>query len=76
MIDPPRTRAEAEKRRYAYRVYRPEGLRFSPSRCAWEVFRLFDDDGEKVLLPGQCRHHPGHGPEGLYCRQHARKVQP
>jgi hypothetical protein len=42
--------------------YRP----VRPERCAVEVYRF--DQGQIH----QCKRHRGHGPEGAYCRQHAR----
>lgn len=67
MFNPPKTRAEAEARRYGQWAGNPNGYRFKPSRCACEV-------SSKYLLV-QCSRKPGHGPDELYCKQHAKKVR-
>ena len=63
MIDPPKTRAEAERRRY-----QRNDVRYCPDQCAYEVW---DFSGWQLH---QCSRKPGHGPEGLYCKQHAKMV--
>lgn len=70
MLTPPKTRVEAEK--YRYRVWggEPKGRPYKPGQCAWEVH----ESGRGCLFY-QCLRKPGHGPDALYCKQHARMVQ-
>lgn len=65
MSDGPKTRAEAEKRRYHVWAGFPNGHAFDPKRCAEEVAM-----GGRSPLFHQCGRRPGFGPDGLYCRQH------
>ena len=69
MLNPPRTREEAEQRTYGKCPIMKPGFRWVPSRCAYEV-----------LPPGgaikfQCMRRRTAGPGKLYCRQHARIVE-
>lgn len=66
MFDPPMTKEEARAYRYNSWAGNPEGAAYNFLRCAWEV-----PDGFHYC---QCLRHPGHGPKGLYCRQHAKKL--
>lgn len=52
--------------RYGKWAAYPNGHKFEPACCAYEV-------GGKYLS-AQCSRKPGHGPDGLYCKQHAKKV--
>lgn len=63
MLNPPKTREEARVYRYCS-LY---GVRwYSPDYCAWEI----------ACRKGvQCLRKPGYGPDGLYCRQHAKKLE-
>jgi len=66
----PRTRAEAEKMRYG--EYRPAlvfGWGFDRFKCAWAVRGYL-----RHQIEHQCSRKPGHGPDKLYCKQHARMV--
>ena len=61
----PKTKAEAREWKYGPPY---DGKAYSDSRCAYNVFP-----------PGrwgsyQCLRKPGHGPDKLYCKQHAKKV--
>lgn len=69
MIDAPRTADEAAKIIYGYRDSFRRGAAYNPSRCAYEV-----SDPPWYLDYYQCSRKPGHGPDGLYCKQHAKKV--
>jgi len=73
MLNPPRTRAEAEKRRYGgWRAGGIPSVPFDPEHCAVEVWPL------GYVTPNhaqQCFRAPGHGPDSLYCRQHAKMVE-
>jgi len=64
MINPPRTKAQAEAYRYSVWAGNPKGLEYRPERCAYEAQLFY-----------QCTRRPGHGPEALYCKQHAKKAK-
>lgn len=66
MFNPPMTKEEAARYRYGQWVGWPHGFAYNQSRCAYEV----GDAGFRH----QCNRKPGHGPDGLYCKQHARMV--
>ena len=68
MIDPPKTKEEAAKLRYGVWGGEPNGHAFDPRHCAYEV------SGD--WMGYQCYRKPGHGPDGLYCKQHAKMVTP
>ena len=75
MIHGPKTRAEAEGWRYKLLPHPAEErwsytqvtARYSRALCAWSVHRWA---GEV-----QCSRAPGHGPEGLWCKQHAKMAE-
>lgn len=69
MIHPPKTLAEAKKYRYGEWAGNPKGDAYDPACCAYEYW----PKGEWV--PHQCTRPNGHGPAGLYCKQHAKKVE-
>lgn len=60
MIDPPKTKAEAQA--YLYGSYRRA---YNTQKCACEVY-----EPGRVRLSKQCTRKPGFGPDGLYCKQH------
>ena len=60
-----KTRAEAEKFRYNRWSGNPKGTLYDPARCCEEV-----SDGGRMMTTHQCNKKPGHGPDGLYCKQH------
>lgn len=66
----PRDRGEAEEgvseRRYGAWAGNPKGKAEDPTRCIKEVWPV--DFG---MIPYQCFRKRGHGPDGLYCKQHA-----
>ena len=66
----PRTRQEAEKWNYgnsdARGNYRAP---YNPDRCAYAV-----TDPPWYIDQHQCSRKPGHGPDGMFCKQHAKKV--
>ena len=68
MLNPPRTLKEARKYKYEklFKFWAPykEGL------CAWEVLSRW-----KEFVPYQCSRKNGYGPNGLYCKQHAKKIK-
>jgi len=68
MLNPPKSRPEAEKYRYgAFRGL--SGWPYAFDRCAMEVFTKFH------FCPAQCTRKPVAGPDNLYCKQHAKKVE-
>jgi len=67
MLNPPRTRAEAEKRRYGMRPGHEAGHTYDSASCAWHTL-------PRYVWGGQCSRKPGHGPGEMYCRQHAKMV--
>ena len=54
-----------------YRVWggSPGGTREDTAQCIVPVA-----DGGRSVLTHQCYRRRGHGPEGLYCAQHARQI--
>jgi len=67
MIDYPKTIEEAKKYRYGSWVGNPKGTPYKEGRCAYEVWSAF--------ISYQCTRNNGHGPEGLYCKQHAKMLK-
>lgn len=62
----PKTRAEAEKKRYGVWIAGGNpGQAYDPKRCAEPVRTK-----ERWSREHQCERKPGYGPDGLYCRQH------
>lgn len=67
MINPPNTVEEARATKYGNgstwcgRAHYYEGF------CAWEVW-----SGPQGMSSKQCYRRFGHGPGGLYCKQHAK----
>ena len=63
MINPPKTLEEAKKLDYggSYRLKYKTGL------CAYSVWGGWNSH--------QCLRKNGYGPSGLYCKQHAKKVE-
>jgi hypothetical protein len=49
----------------------PQGQAEDPTRCIEEVW-----PHSGGWIPYQCCRKRGHGPDGLYCKQHAKKRQP
>lgn len=70
MIDYPRTREEARLYRYSTWAGNPTGTPYRGHRCAMEVW-----EKGRTIFSYQCHRDPGFGPDGLYCRQHAKKVE-
>ena len=56
------------ERRYGRSVGRPGGAPENPEQCIESVYH---NVGFGRLY--QCSRKRGHGPEGLYCKQHAKK---
>ena len=66
----PRTKEDARKHRYRTWAGNPKGEPYIESRCVCDV-----SDGGRSVLSHQCYRKPGHGPDNLYCKQHAAKVE-
>lgn len=45
----------------------PKGSKEDPERCITEVWPQY-----RGWIPGQCARKRGHGPDGEYCKQHAK----
>jgi hypothetical protein len=56
-------------RRYGFWSGCPRGQAEDPTRCIEEVCPSM----ARGWIPLQCRRKRGHGPDGLYCKQHAKK---
>ena len=57
-------------RRYGQWAGSPRGFAEDTRHCIAEVY------SRHLTLPGQCSRKRGHGPDGLYCKQHAKKLPP
>ena len=70
MFDPPTTSEEAKRLKYGRDdgFYNPS--RYDPLRCAYEV-----SEPPWYINRHQCHRKPGHGPNQLYCKQHAKRIQ-
>ncbi len=62
----------ADQRRYGVWGGRPQGQAEDPARCIEQVWPSVPC----AWIPHQCCRKRGHGPDGLYCKQHAKKHQP
>lgn len=70
MLDVPRTLEEAKQYRYHKWAGNPEGDPYRVGDCAFEVW----GQGYGISC-WQCLRKNGYGPDGLYCKQHAKKVK-
>ena len=57
-------------RRYGVWPGYPQGRAEDPCRCIEEI-----SPAAGSWIPRQCSRKRGHGPDGLYCKQHAKKHQ-
>lgn len=55
-----------DERRYGQWAGRSKGTREDPTKCIAEVWP------SSGWIPYQCTRKRGHGPDGLYCKQHAK----
>lgn len=67
----PKTIDEARAYRYGRWSERPRGTGYKEGFCAYE---LPQDPRKGRWLKLQCSRPLGHGPDALYCRQHAKIV--
>ena len=56
--------------RYGKWAGNPEGFPYKPQNCAYQVWET--GRGARAY---QCLRKGRHGPEGLYCKVHAKKVE-
>lgn len=66
----PKTKEKAEKYRYGIWDEDRQGTAYNPNQCAAEAW-----NENKVPMFYQCSRKPGHGPAGLYCKQHSKMVK-
>jgi ubiquitin len=64
----PKTLEEAKKYQYGYNHLGYK--KYKEGRCAMEV-----SEAPYYIYAHQCRRPSGHGPENLYCKQHAKRFQ-
>ena len=70
MYNPPKTLEEAKKIKYGTWAGNPDGRKYQEGYCAYECA----EPGRWIHFY-QCSRKNGHGPEGLYCKQHAKMVE-
>lgn len=66
MLDYPKTIEEARKYKYHQWAGNPKGQPYKDGCCAYEVW--------SNIFSYQCSRKNGHGPNGLYCKQHVKKI--
>ncbi len=69
MLNPPKTLEEAHKTRYNSWAGNPKGTLYKDKYCAYDVWL------STGWTSHQCSRKNGHGPAGLYCKQHAKMVE-
>lgn len=57
----------SQPRRYGQCAYNEKGHPEDPERCIYELFGQY--------IGRQCSRKRGHGPGGLYCKQHAKTAK-
>ena len=70
----PKTLEEARDKRYNLKVDTFYSQSFKEGFCAHTVKNSLGYHSHAILYP-QCSRKNGHGPEGLYCKQHAGKIK-
>jgi len=60
-----------KERRYGQWAGNPQGFPENKANCIYEIFPCTRDD----WIPHQCRRKRGYGTDGLYCKQHAKKIE-
>lgn len=71
MLNTPKTLEEAKAYKYTKWSANLIGNPYNESFCAYEVWPQTTS-----CFPYQCSRKNGHGPAGLYCKQHAKMVDP
>jgi hypothetical protein len=69
MINAPKTIEEARKHKYNKWAGNPSGWDYVEDRCAYDVWDKY------MFGSRQCFRKAGHGPDELYCKQHAKMVR-
>jgi len=69
LIDHPKTLEDAKKYKYYQWAGNEKGWKYRDGDCAYEVYAL---NGWGSY---QCSRKNGHGPGGLYCKQHGRMLK-
>lgn len=64
----PKSKEEAKTWRYGVWSGEPKGKSYNPEKCAYKVLRVGG------FISSQCLRKSGHGPDGAFCRQHAKIV--
>lgn len=70
MVKKLRVKVVKKLRIYGAWAGNPKGITEDTSRCIEEVWPR-----NHGWVPHQCQRPRGHGPDGLYCKQHARKEE-
>lgn len=74
MLNPPKNKKEAQRRRYAEWAGNKDGVLYDSNKCAYEIFAT--ESYPVIHGPRrQCSRKPGHGPGKIYCKQHSEKVR-
>lgn len=69
MIDELETIEQAKKTVYGAWAGNPTGMKYREGDCAYDVW-----GGIGNIAGRQCNRKRGHGPGGLFCKQHAAKI--
>lgn len=64
--------AELSSKLYGITSDHPEGTPYLPNWCAEEIWFPVGSPDEDLM---QCSRRNGHGPKGLYCKQHAKRYE-
>lgn len=48
------------------------GIPENPEKCVWSVY---SPEVSRGMIDYQCKRKRGHGPEGLFCKTHAKMVK-
>lgn len=69
MIDAPKTLEEAQAHIYGSWAGNPNGHKYHFGKCAYSYYQ------QRSYISRQCGCNNGHGPNGLYCKRHAKMVK-
>ena len=69
MITKIETIEEAREYRYGTWSGNPNGRTYKEGYCAYEIW-----ESGPWIMSCQCSRKNGYGPDGLYCKQHAKKL--
>ena len=71
MIEKIMTLEQARNYRYSAWACNPEGVKYNEKKCAAEVWGVWGH----WYYSRQCSRKNGHGPDNLYCKQHAKEFK-